>query len=132
MKLTKALIGLLIIIGLSLACNFPTPSTQVENAYLSSDYEGIQATKSFSPENPFNFIVKLSNLTENTPVTAVWTTQEVQGLPPDFVIGETKLISGNGIYHFELKNEGPWPIGRYKVDLFLNNERNLSLEFEVK
>ena len=132
MKITLTLIGFLIFIALALACNFPSASTQVDDIYLANDYEGVQATTAFSANNPFYLIVHLSDVKDSTRVKAVWSAQEVQDFPPGFEIGETELISGNGIYHFELVNEGPWPVGRYKVDLFLNEVPNKTLEFEVR
>lgn len=100
--------------------------------YLSKDYEGLQATGSFSPDDAFYLIVQLTEAADTTQVKAVWSAQQVQDYPPGTVIGETELISRDGIYHFELMNEGPWPIGRYKVDLFLNNTLKQTLEFNVK
>jgi hypothetical protein len=132
MKITFPIIGSLLFIALALACNFPTASAQVDDIYIANDYEGVQATTAFSTNNPFYLIVHLSDAKDDTRVKAVWSAQGVQDFPPGFMIGETELISGNGVYHFELENEGPWPVGRYKVDLYINEVPNRTLEFEVR
>ena len=42
------------------------------------------------------------------------------------------LLSGDADLHFELSNDMLWPVGKYKVDLYLNAELGQTLEFEVQ
>jgi len=55
-----------------------------------------------------------------------------EGVEPDFFIDETELTSGSNTLTFQLSNDAPWPAGQYKVDLYLNDELDRTLEFEVR
>jgi hypothetical protein len=42
------------------------------------------------------------------------------------------LSTGSGSVHFDLSNNGLWPVGKYKVDIFLNDNLERTLEFTVQ
>ena len=50
-------------------------------------------------------------------------------------IDESRITADeSGQLTFDLTNDGPWPVGEYEVDLFLNDgeEPERTLEFEVQ
>jgi hypothetical protein len=58
---------------------------------------------------------------------------EVEGAEPNTVIEERELTAPSGPFWFSLNQEsGIWPAGRYKVELFLDDELNQSMEFQVR
>ena len=116
------------------ACSFSASTANISEAKMARDTHGKQPTKTFSPNEPFYCIVELSNAPDDTEVRAVWTAVKAEGADPNTNIDEAKATSGSGQLQFNLSNKGPWPIGDYKVDLYLNdaNEPTKTLKFEVR
>ena len=116
------------------ACSFSASSANISSAEMARDQEGKQPTKTFSPDEPFYCIVELSNAPNDTEVRAVWTAVKAEGADPNTKIDEAKTTSGSGQLQFNLSNQGPWPVGDYKVDLYLNDaeEPTKTLTFKVQ
>ncbi len=53
---------------------------------------------------------------------------------PEEALGAIQQVVEGGQLTFDLTNDGPWPVGEYEVELFLNGEEEPSrtLEFEVR
>jgi hypothetical protein len=116
------------------ACSFSASSANISNAKMARDQDGKQPTQTFSPDEPFYCIVELSSAPNDTEVRAVWTAVKAEGATPNTKIDEAKTTSGSGQLQFNLSNDGPWPTGDYKVDLYLNDakEPTKTLKFEVQ
>lgn len=115
-----------------LACGFSASTANIKDAKVARDYDGTQPTTEFAAEETFYCVVELANAPDDTTVKAVWTAVEVAGADPNTLIDEYELTSGSGTLHFELSNSQLWPQGRYKVDLYLDDELDQTLEFEVR
>ena len=116
------------------ACSFSATTANISDAKMARDQEGKNPTKVFSPDETFYCVASLSNAPDDTTVKAVWTAVDVEGTKPDTKIDEVSTTGGSGQLEFDLTNEGSWPVGEYKVDLFLNDEKKpaRTLEFEVQ
>ena len=116
------------------ACNFSASSANISSAKMATDKDGKNPTEMFSPDEQFYCIVELSNAPNDTEVRAVWTAVKAEGAKPNTKIDEAKTTSGSGKLQFNLSNQGPWPTGDYKVDLYLNDAKNptKTLKFEVQ
>jgi len=116
------------------ACSFSASSATISSAKMARDQDGKQPTETFSPDEPFYCIVELSNAPKDTKVRAVWTAVKAEGADPNTRIDEAKTTSGSGQLQFNLSNQGPWPTGDYKVDLYLNDakEPTKTLTFKVQ
>ena len=112
----------------------PAPARQRSaSAKLSADSEGASATTTFSPDQAFYAIVELANAPSDTKLKAVWTAVEVEGEQPDLLIDQTEISAENeNVFTFNLTNNGLWPVGKYKVDIYLNNTLDQTLEFQVQ
>lgn len=130
-KLT-ALTLVVFLIVTALACEFSASTANIKEATLARDYEGNQPTTTFAPEDDFYCVVELANAPDDTVVKAVWTAVAVEGYEPDLLIDDYEITTGSGTVHFSLEGGSPWPIGSYKVDLYLNDELNETLTFEVE
>jgi hypothetical protein len=104
----------------------------LENAVMSRDDSGTELTSVFGPNDVFYCIVDLVNASDDTTVKASWTAVDVQGENPDTFIDEAEITQGSGTITFNLTNSNPWPVGKYKVDLYLNGNLDQTLEFEVQ
>jgi hypothetical protein len=130
MRTTRAWsLGLLAAV-LASACSFST--ADLDDFKMARDEEGSQPTSVFAPTETFHCVGALKNAPEGTTVKAVFTCIEAAGVE-NHEIDSTEIRSDSGTQtvHFELTNPGPWPIGKYKVDLYLDGELDETLEFEV-
>jgi hypothetical protein len=116
------------------ACSFSASTANISSAKMARDQDGKQPTKTFSPDEAFYCIVELSNAPDDTKVRAVWTAVKAEGVKPNTEIDAAKATGGSGQIQFNLTNEGPWPTGDYKVDLYLNDAKKptKTLTFEVQ
>ena len=101
---------------------------------MARDQDGKNPTETFSSDEQFYCIVELSNAPKDTKVRAVWTAVKAEGAKPNTKIDEAKTTSGSGQIQFNLSNEGPWPTGDYKVDIYLNDAKKptKTLTFKVQ
>lgn len=127
------LFALVTLIASILACGGSFSTANIANAWMATDEEGSNPTTVFSQDAIFYALVDLSNAPDDTQLKAVWTVVNAENTDPDFMINETELTSGDAIVHFQLENiEFLWPIGQYKVDIYLNDTLDQTLTFEVR
>jgi hypothetical protein len=115
----------------TLACGFNVSTAAIKEAKLARDNESVQPTSSFSPADTFYCNVEVENAPDDTTLKAVWTAVDVPGQPANTPLDQTELKTGSGTVHFKLTNTNPWPAGKYKVDLYMNDKLNRSIEFQV-
>ncbi len=108
-------------------------TANIRSAKLSANESGSPETTVFSPDDLTVYcIVKLANAPSDTQVKAVWTAVDVEGVDANTLIDEASLTTGDGDLTFDLTNKGPWPVGKYKVDLYLNGTLDRTLEYQVR
>jgi hypothetical protein len=131
------LAGLVVILTLVLqACSVSASTANIADATMARDGAGKDPTKVFSPnDRTFYAIAEVANAPEETTVKAIWTAVDVEGQKPNLTIDRASTeVDGGGTLTFDLTNEGPWPVGKYKVDLVLNDDEEpaRTLEFTVR
>lgn len=116
------------------ACEFSFSTANISDAYMAADPDGAQRTTSYAPDATLYAIVELANAPDDTVVKASWYAVSVEGVEPNFLIDEATITGGDARLTFDLQNEAGfiWPTGSYRVDLYLNDELNTSLEFQVQ
>jgi hypothetical protein len=116
-----------------LACSGSVSTANITSAKMFLDAEGAQETSTYAQDQPFICIVELANAPEDTLLKAVWTAVQVEGEDPDLLIDEAQMTAGNNTqFTFDLTNDSLWPIGKYKVDIYLNDKLDRTLEFSVE
>ena len=131
-KFTLIVLAVAVLLAASLACEFSASTANIKEAWMAKDEAGEQKSEVFAQDEVFYCIVELANAPDETSVKAAWTAVNVEGEEPNLFIDETELTGGSNRLTFELSNNMLWPLGRYKVDLYLNDELDQTLEFEVK
>jgi len=132
---TIALFSILALIALFMvACDFSFSTANIPNAFMSADPDGAQPTTAYDQDDVFYAIVELANAPDETTVTAVWIAVDIDGTDPNTTLDEVVATSGDAVLTFDLANSPDllWPLGQYRVDIYLNDQRNTSLDFEVK
>ena len=121
----------ILILGV-LACGASVTTANIANAYLTADKSGSGQTTTFAQDQTFYCIVKLANAPDDTKVKAEWIAVNIEGADPNTVIDSAELVGGDQTLTFNLTNNGLWPTGTYKVNLYLNDTLERSLDFTVQ
>lgn len=114
------------------ACSFSASTANFKEAKLAKDKEGKEVTTVFAPSDTFYCLVDLANAPDDTKVKADWTAIQAEGAEPNTAIDQKEVTTGDNVIQFDLTNNGPWPVGKYKVDLYLNDKLDRTLEFSVQ
>ena len=121
-----------IVLGI-LACSGSFSTANISDAFMAADHDGTQPTTVFSADQVFYCIVQVANAPEDTTLRVVWTAVAVDGEDPNTEINTTDATVGTlDSFVFNLSNDGLWPPGQYKVDIYLNDELDQTLEFSVQ
>lgn len=122
----------LALVAAAIACGFSASTARITDAFMTQDPATGVATTVFAPEDTFYLLVELANAPDSTDVKAVWVAVDVDNVDFDTVIDEAELTTGDGQLTFDLANDDLWPVGNYKVDLYLNDNLERTLEFSVE
>jgi hypothetical protein len=122
----------LVLLLTTLACGFNASTANIKDAFMSTDDAGSTKTTVFSQDATFWAIVILANAPDDTSLKAAWYAVDVENTPANTLIDEVTTTSSDGTVPFSLVNDGIWPLGTYKVDLFLNDKLAKTLEFSVQ
>ncbi|MBN1967215.1 MAG: hypothetical protein JW910_21355 [Anaerolineae bacterium] len=120
------------LIAAALACSFNFSTAKIKSVKMVTDDSGKTETQAYGTADTFFCIVELTNAPDDTKTKAVWTAVQVAGVEPNFSIGEYELESGSGVLTFQVSPQTDWPVGQYKVEIYLNGEKKETLEFEVR
>jgi serine protease Do len=127
----RAVMGIAVLMLATLACNFSFSTAKIKDARLARDDAGEDETTVFLPDETFYVVGDLSNAPDDTRLKAVWTAVEAEGEDPDTAIGEKEVTAGSGEFSFHVSNDSLWPDGRYQVELYLDDKKAETIEFEV-
>jgi len=117
----------------ALACGGSISTANIKSATLSASESGSPETTVFNQDDLTVYcIVELANAPSDTVVKAVWTAVDIEGVDPNTLIDESTLTSGDAELTFDLTNDQLWPVGSYKVDLYLNDKLDRTLEYRVQ
>jgi hypothetical protein len=125
----KTLLCMTVILLLLTGCGLG--SAKIEKAYLASDQNGVNRTDTFERDSIFYVIVELKHGPDDSELKAVWTLLESGGEAVNTRLDETVIKTGSGKITFSLDNETDWQGGNYRVEIYLNGEKEESFDFSV-
>jgi hypothetical protein len=124
---------ILVIMALTLqACEFSVSTANISSAKLTSDSAGTTETTVFKPDQAFYYIVVLANAPDDTKVKAVWYKVDDAGTAAAEKFVEKEIVGSGSPITFNATNSNPWPAGKYKVELYLNDKLDRTQEYSVK
>jgi hypothetical protein len=123
---------LIMLIAAMIACSFNFTTAKINSVKMTSDEGGETETSVYAPTNTFFCIVELDNAPDDTKTKAIWKVVEAEGQEPGFQIGEYELESGSGKLTFQITPDTEWPVGKYSCEIYLNDEKKETVEFEVQ
>jgi hypothetical protein len=130
------LLAILSLVASGLACSALSTELGLSNARMSFDQGGEDVTSTFSTTDVFYAVADLANAPSGTKLEAKWIAVDAADTEPNLefqtqVLDITDELFTGEIY-FQLSNDGPWPVGQYRVDLYLNDTLAQSVEFSVQ
>ena len=129
LSLVMVLVALL---GATLACGgeVSVSTAKVADAYMSTDEAGSVPTTVYGQDAVFYAQVQLQNAPDDTVLKAVWTVVDAQDTESGLVIDEAEITGSDPVF-FSLTNNDLWPMGTYKVDIYLDGEPVNTINFSV-
>jgi hypothetical protein len=141
MKRVLASIALLLAVSVALvACSASFSTANISKAVLAKDvsdnFDPIDPTSTFPTDQPvIHLVLTLKNVPSDTKVKALWTAVDVgDAAPANTKIDELEQTmngSGNLDFTLSIPSSGVWPVGKYKVDIYLDGKLDKTLEFTV-
>jgi hypothetical protein len=124
------LFALLAILFSLAAC---TPSLKVSNFYMATDNQGANKTATFAPTDAFNLFFDVNGIPAGTVFETRWYVFNVPGHDsntPFKTVDET-YTSGSTTLLFHLTNTANWPVGQYRVDVYMSGNKVGEVPFSV-
>lgn len=123
-----------------LACNFVTGKEEgvtLDNVHTAFDQDGNNPTSIFAPADIFYVVGNLHNAPPGTILTSEWVAVQIVGYDPEEQIYEQTLndfteAGFTGTIYFQLSSDSGWPVGEYRVDVYLNGELVQSVPYSVQ
>jgi hypothetical protein len=141
MKRFSLLVTWLLLAGIAAGCSFSVSTANITQAVLARDVKGdtfepVDPTSTFPTDQAvINLVVTVANAPSDTKVKTVWTVVDVgDAAPANTQIDEAEVtLDASGTTHFTLSvpNSGVWPAGKYKVEIYLNDKLDRTLEYTV-
>jgi hypothetical protein len=118
----------------SLACNFSASTANITNAHMATDESDSQQTTIYAPDTQtFYCFYDLNNAPDDTVVRGAWTLVSAEGFDPNSEIDSAEITGSDDSYYFSLDRAADqWPVGQYKIDLFINGNLVETVEFQVQ
>ena len=132
-KVFPVLFAVVALIISTLACSFGS-EPGVSNIRMTTDDSGETSTTSYSPTDDFYVFFDVSGMDVGTPFEGRWFALNIEGEDPNtpFSTIEYNLEEGVGQVYFQLYSDVDWPVGNYRIDIYMNGEKVGEQEFSVQ
>jgi hypothetical protein len=109
-------------------------TVNITNAHMARDASDKERTNVFSPNDPaFYCFFSLTNAPDSTVLRGAWTLVQAEGYESNSFIDEGEITSGDAELYFSLdRGESLWPVGQYKLDIYIDDNLAQTLDFEVQ
>jgi hypothetical protein len=141
MKRFVTAVTLLLLASFVAGCSFSVSTANIPQAVLAKDVKGdtfepVEPTSTFPTDQAvIHLVVTVANAPSDTKVKSVWTAVDVgDAAPANTKIDEAEMtMDGSSNVHFTLSapNSGVWPVGKYKVDVYLDDKLDRTLEYTI-
>ncbi|HSG44108.1 MAG TPA: hypothetical protein VLA72_13210 [Anaerolineales bacterium] len=136
MKNRNALPVLLAVLALMvsmLACNFGA-EPGVSDLRMVTDESGETNTTSYSPSEDFFVFFDVTLIDVGTYFEAEWYALDIEGEDPNtpYATIEYNLEEGANSVYFQLFNDSDWPVGTYRVEVYMEGVKVGEQQFSVR
>lgn len=113
----------------SIACETSASTANISSVVLTTDPASGTPTTTFSPDQVFYAVVTLNNAPDSTKTKAVWYTVDAGAATQ---IAEKEVVGSGSPITFNASNSDLWPAGAYRVEIYLNDKVNNTIDFTVE
>ena len=134
-KLYAVLCAVMVVFIASLACNAGAAATPgASNFYMATDKEGTNRTTVFSPTDDFYVFFDVAGVDTGTNFQSRWYGLDIEGEDPNVPFQTIDYAYEENIsnIYFQLTNAEGWPVGNYKVEIYMNDEKVGEQQFSVQ
>lgn len=130
------LFAVLVLVASSLACSFGDPA--LDNVRTALDEDGNQPSTVFNASDTIYVVSDLSNGVIGNVVTSKWYAIDVEGIEANFLFDEADInieednFNGTVYFYYPPPDDGGWPVGSYKVEVYFNDALVSTVEFTVE
>ena len=131
----RVLWAVVVVLLASLACNAGAGATPgASNFYMATDEAGTNRTNVFSPNDDFYVFFDVNDVEAGTNFESRWYALNIEGEDPDTPFQTIDYVYEEGIgnIYFQLTNDQGWPVGNYKVEIYMNGTEVGEQEFSVQ
>jgi len=106
---------------------------KVSSFYMATDDQGANKTTTFTPTDALILFFDVSGIPNGTPFEARWYVLNAPGQDPNtpFKTMDQNYSSGSTTLRFHLTNSGDWPVGQYRVDVYMSGNQVGEVLFSV-
>lgn len=133
-NLYPVLFAAVLLLAVSLACNFGSTTPGASNFYMATDEAGTNRTNVFAPTDDFYVFFDVTGIEPGTNFESRWYALNIEGEDPNvpFQTIDYDYEEGIGNIYFQLTNDQGWPVGNYKVEIYMNGTKVGEQEFSVQ
>jgi hypothetical protein len=129
----SVLLAVFALIVSSLACNLGG-EPGVSNIHMSTDETGEITVSSYSPTDDFYVYFDVNLVDVGTPFEGRWYAMDIEDQDPStpFQTIDYNLEEGVGSVYFQLFNDIEWPVGTYRVEVYMDGAKVGEQQFSVQ
>ena len=123
-KALPVLFAVLALVVSTLACSFGA-EPGVSNIRMTTDDSGETTVTSYSPSDDFYVYFDVNAVDTGTLFEGHWYALDIEDQDPNtaFSTIEYNLEEGVGSVYFQLFNDTEWPVGTYRVDIYMDGAK---------
>ena len=124
-KLYPILSAIMVLVIVSLACSSLNPTPGASDFYMATDEDGTNKTNIFSPNDDFFVFFDVAGIEAGTTFQSRWYGLDIEGVDASVPFQTIDYPYAEGIttIYFQLTGEDPWPVGSYKVEIYMNGAK---------
>jgi hypothetical protein len=124
----------LVMLVVSLACSTLSTTPGISNIYMASDEAGTNRTTVFSPTDAFYVFFDVNNIEAGTRFQSRWYGLDLEDVDANTPIQtfDYTYEEGIGNIYFQLTNDQGWPVGNYKVEIYMMDTKVGEQQFSVQ
>lgn len=133
-NLYPVLWAVVIMLLATLACSVGGSTPGASNFYMATDEAGTNRTNVFSTTDDFYVFFDVTDIEPGTAFQSRWYALNIDGQDPNepFQTIDYTYEEGIGNVYFQLTNSDGWPVGNYKVEVYMNGTEVGEQEFSVQ
>ena len=98
---------------------------------MSKDPDGNQPTTVYAPGDTFYCVATMANVPSDTKIRCVFIAVVTTGQASNVQVAEDAVEGEGGEVKFNCTLPRPWPVGKYKIDLYIDGKLRTSVPFTV-